>query len=42
MKIVKCQKCHTTYEMPDVGQEVTMSDCPVCKELAKAFEKLML
>jgi hypothetical protein len=41
MKIVKCKKCGTEYEMPDIGQDVIMEDCPVCQELEKTMKKLI-
>jgi len=40
MKIVKCKRCGTEYAMPDMGVEVIMEDCPVCKELDAIKKKL--
>jgi phage FluMu protein Com len=42
MKTVKCQKCGTEYDMPNIGQEVIMEECPVCKELDATMKKLGL
>jgi hypothetical protein len=28
------------YDMPDLGVDVVMDDCPVCKELAESFKKM--
>jgi hypothetical protein len=39
MKIVKCKRCGTEYEMPDIGVDVVMEDCPVCKELDAMMKK---
>jgi len=40
--LVKCRKCGTEYEMPDVGVKVTMDDCPTCKEIEASLKKLGL
>ena len=42
MKIVKCKRCGTKYEMPDMGVDVIMEDCPVCRELYATMKKLGL
>ena len=39
-KIVKCKRCGTEYEMPDIGVEVTMEDCSVCKDLDKKMKEM--
>lgn len=42
LKVVKCRKCGMEYMMPDLGVEVTMDDCPVCKEVAESLKKMGL
>jgi len=32
----------TKYEMPDMGVDVIMEDCPVCRELYATMKKLGL
>lgn len=40
--IVKCKRCGTEYEMPDIAENVVMEDCPVCKEIEESMKKLLL
>lgn len=37
---VKCKRCGTEYDMPDIGVPVTMEDCPVCQDIVEIVEKL--
>jgi rubrerythrin len=41
-QIVKCKKCGTEYEMPNLDVEVVMEDCPICKELDANLKKMGL
>jgi rubrerythrin len=41
LKIVKCKRCGTEYEMPNIAEEVIMEDCPVCKKLDEYLKGLL-
>ena len=38
--IVTCEGCGSQYEMPDIGVKPIMKDCPVCKQLKEAIDKI--
>jgi len=43
--IVKCKRCGTPYEMPDIvadGTKVIMKECPVCRDLDKKMKEMGL
>jgi len=42
-RIVKCKKCGTEYQMPDIypDKEINMEDCPVCKDISKKLKELL-
>jgi hypothetical protein len=44
MKIVKCKRCGTEWEMPDIiGIDIAvMEDCPVCRELDATMKRIGL
>ena len=31
--IVECSRCGTEYEMPDIGVNPIMTDCPICNKV---------
>jgi len=40
---VKCQRCGTEYEMPDIPNvNPIMEDCPICKDLEKTMREMGL
>ena len=39
--IVKCERCGTEYEMPDIGIKPIMKDCPICKQVDKMAKDVL-
>ena len=45
MRIVKCLRCGSEYEMPDIlpkDQKVIMEDCPNCRHIDKMMKDMGL
>jgi len=38
---VKCIRCETEYEMPNIGVRPTMQNCPVCRDIDRQMQNIL-
>jgi hypothetical protein len=39
--IVKCIRCGTEYEMPDIDVQPVMQNCPICRDIDRQLQNIL-